>query len=110
MTKKNSVFVVTGRCGCELNEPFLVKSIEEGEKWIRQEIAELVISDFSTELEEKGIIPEDSDLIRENNELKTEYVDAILKWGSENNYCSDNIYMFSSDWTEYTVTELKLLA
>ena len=109
MSKKNTVFVITGRTGTELEEPVLKKTQKKAEDWVKRAIAELVVEDHRDELEEAGVIPEDADIYDEKYELKPEYVDPIIDWGSEENICSDDTY-YANDYTEYTITELEIPA
>lgn len=111
MDKKNVIFVISGRCGCELEEPKLTKTQKDADEWVRRKIAELVIEDFSMDLKEVGIIPEDTALVYDKGfNLKSEYIEPVLEWGIEHEYCTDNTYQYCCDWTEYTVTMLKIPA
>ena len=84
-------YIVYGREGTELIAPKVFGSYDEAENHIKEEIASLIMMDFNLELEEAGINLKDTD--------------AVLEWGEDNDYCDSDTYMYSSDWTEYKISE-----
>ncbi len=84
----SNIYVVGERCCCELGEPEIFYTREDAKDYIKTIIAGDVINDFYDELKEAGIDTADTD--------------AIIAWGSERDYCSDDTYMYGSDWHEFT--------
>ena len=86
------IWIVSGRVdGTDLITPRIYFDEKEANDYITGEIAELVKDDFYDELQEDGV-----DIADDN---------AVIEWGSEREYCYNWVYMYSSEWTEYQVSE-----
>lgn len=87
-----TIWIVYGRYGTELIRPEIHTSEKDAHEYIRNEIANAVMSDFREKLLNDGV-----------NLMSAE---DILMWGEENDYCTENTYMGGSDWLELQATQV----
>ena len=94
------VYIVSSRCGCEMNTPLVFGSKEDAKNYIKNEMYDLML-ERSDEMED--------------DDVDTNNIDDVFIWGEENDYCTSyndlgfpDTYTGESDWTEYMITTVDL--
>lgn len=102
-TMSKEIYIVTGRCGVELESPNIFLSMKAAEDFCKKEIYDVIYEDNSTEIEDEGI--------------DTENIDDVLAWAFEQGiydkdrysawqvprHDHDYIYERGDDWIEYQI-------
>lgn len=90
------IYIVTGRCGVELESPNIFLSMKAAEDFCKKEIYDALYEDHSIEIEDEGI--------------DTENIDDVLAWAFEQGIYDkdrysdhDYVYERGDDWIEYQI-------
>lgn len=101
---EKTIYIVSSRCGAELEEPEIFYTPEDADKYVTTCIANDILEDFREDIAED---------LKTNTKITANSVDdmtpeEIVAWGEMHDYCTSNTYTYSSDWHEFNVQEKQI--